>query len=144
MRKLALGVFLILIVGACASVKPMPIRVGEGCFLCRDPILDKRLAAQLIGGSLATNFETPGCLATYLVEHPADQGVVFVTDFVSGSMVEAPAAVYVPTLESASGKRDYIAFKEATDAQSEATARSTSPVAWDVVLERARQGQRGN
>lgn len=144
MRKLALGAFLVLVVGACASVKPMPIRTGEGCFLCRRPILDRRLAAQMIGGRLATNFQAPGCLAAYLVEHPADQGPVFVTDFATGDMVEAPAAVYVPTVERYTGERDYIAFVDRTAAQTEAAARSTSPVAWDAVLEQARKARPGN
>ncbi|OFW16923.1 MAG: hypothetical protein A3F69_05400 [Acidobacteria bacterium RIFCSPLOWO2_12_FULL_66_10] len=144
MRKLALGVFLILVAGACASVKPMPIRTGELCFRCRRPILETRLAAQTIGGGLASNFRAPGCLAKYLADHPGDHSTMFVTDFASGRMIQAEAAVYVPTVDRDNGERDYIAFSDRTTAQSEATARSTSLVSWDAVLEQARQAQRGN
>lgn len=144
MRKLALGAFLILVVSACASVKPMPIRTGEGCFLCRRPIANLRLAAQVVTGGIASNFHAPGCLAAYLVGHPGDQGVVFVTDFASGKIVQAAQAVYVPTLNRDNGERDFLAFADAAMAQSEATARTTSPVSWDAVLTQARQSQNGH
>jgi len=140
MRKLALGAFLVLVVTACASVKPLPIRTGEGCFLCRRPITNLRLAAQIVGGGLSSNFQAPGCLAAYLVDHPEDQGVVFVTDFVSGKMVRAAEAVYVPTVNRDNGERDFMAFSDRTMAQSEATERSASLVTWDAVLEQARRG----
>ena len=143
MRRLAVGALLILIAGACASVKPMPIRTGELCFRCRRPIIETRLAAQTVGGGLVSNFRAPGCLAKYLADHP-EPSTVFVTDFASGKMVLAAAAVYVPTVDRNNGEQDYMAFSNRATAQSEATARSTSPVTWDVVLEQARQAQRGN
>jgi hypothetical protein len=144
MRKLALGAFLILVVSACASITPMPIRTGEGCFQCRRPITNLRLASQVIAGGLASNFHAPRCLAAYLVEHPGDQGVAFVTDFPSGKMVQAAAAVYVPTVNRDNGERDFIAFSDRTMAQSEATARSASLFTWDAVLEQVRQARPGN
>jgi len=122
----------------------MPIRTGELCFRCRRPIIDTRLAAQTIGGGLASNFRAPGCLAKYLADHPADQSTAFVTDFASAKMIRAEAAVYVPIVNRDTGEGDYIAFSNRTTAQSEATARSTSLVSWDAVLEQARQAQRGN
>jgi hypothetical protein len=103
-----------------------------------------RLAAQTVTGGLASNFHAPGCLAAYLVDHPGDQGVVFVTDFPSGNMMQAAEAVYVPTLNRENGERDFIAFSDRTMAQSEATARSAALVTWDAVLEQARQARRGN
>jgi hypothetical protein len=122
----------------------MPIQTGEFCFRCRRPISDMRLAAQTIGGGLASNFRAPGCLAKYLATHPDEQGTVFVTDFTSGRMVRAQAAVYVPTVNRDNGEHDFIAFSNRVAAQDEATARSTSFVTWDAVLAEARQAQRGN
>ena len=144
MRKIALGAFLVLVVTACASVKPSPIRTGEGCFLCRRPIVNTHLAAQLVSDGLASNFQAPGCLAAYLVEHPGDQGVAFVADFPSGNMVQAAEAVYVPTVNRDNGERDFLAFSDRAVAQNEATSRSTSPVAWDAVLAQVRQARRAN
>lgn len=140
MRKLALGVFLILVVTACASIKPMPIRTGEGCFQCRRPIANLRLAAQIVGEGVPSNFHAPGCLVAYLVGHPAEHGVVFVTDFPTGRMVPAAEAVYVPTVNRDNGERDFLAFADRTAAQGEATARSASLFTWDAVLEQARRG----
>lgn len=144
MRKLTLGTCLVLVLAACASIKPMPIRTGELCFRCRRPISDTRLAAQTIGGGLVSNFRAPGCMATYIAEHPGDQGAVFVTDFTSGRMVRAEGAVYVPTVNRDNGEHDFIAFSNRVAAQDEATSRSTSFVTWDAVLTQARQAPRGN
>jgi hypothetical protein len=144
LRRLTLGALAVFFAGACSSITPLPIHTGDSCFRCKRPIADTRLATQAIGGGLASSFRTPGCLAKYLADHPAEQNVVFVSDYTGGKMVRAESAVFVPTLNRDNGERDYIAFKDRTAANAEATARETSPVTWIDVLEQAKRDQRGN
>jgi len=145
MRKLTLGAFLVLVVSACASITPMPIRTGEGCAQCRRPINNLHMAAQEVSSGLASNFHAPGCLANYLVEHPAAQdAALFVADFPTGKMVDATKALYVLTVNRDNGERDFIAFENPEMAKSEAATRSTAPLGWDALLAQARQGQLGN
>ena len=144
MRKLALGAVLFLVVSACSAVSPMPIRTGEGCFQCRKPIANLKTAAQVVTEGMASNFDGSSCLAAYLVEHPQDKGAAFVADFPSGKMIPAGEAIYVLNVNRDNGERTYLAFSNATTAQSEATTRSTSPIAWDALLTEARKAQGGN
>lgn len=144
MRKLAVGALTVLLAGGCSSITPLPIRTGELCFRCRRTILDTRLAAQAIGGGLASNFRTSGCLAKYLAAHPEEKNIVFVSDYAGGRMLPAESAVFVPTLDRNNGERDYIAFRHRTAANAEAMARKTSPITWADVLEQERKAQRGN
>ena len=143
-RRIALSALAVFFAGACSSVTPLPIHAGDLCFRCRRPIVDTRLAAQTIGGGLASNFRTPGCLAKYLADHPAEVNIVFVTDYASGKMLLAQSAVFVPTLDRDNGERDYIAFRDHAAANTEAMARQTSPVLWIDVLGQAKSDQRGN
>ncbi|MBI3401880.1 MAG: hypothetical protein HY048_10710 [Acidobacteria bacterium] len=143
-RRFALGALAMFLAGACSSVTPLPIRTGDACFRCKRPIADIRLAAQAIGGGLASNFRTAGCLAKYLADHPDEKNIVFVSDYAGGKMVLAESAVYVPTLNRDNGERDYMAFKDRAAANAEAVARQTSPVTWADVLAQAKKDQRGN
>jgi hypothetical protein len=141
---LALTALAMFFSGACSSITPLPIHTGDLCFRCKRPIAETRLAAQTIGGGLASNFRTPGCLAKYLADHPAERNVVFVSDYAGGKMMRAESAVFVPTLNRDNGERDYMAFKDRVAANAEATARQTTTVTWIDVLEQATKDQRGN
>ena len=131
----AAGVALVLVLSACNSVTPVPLRGGEVCYRCRRLILDTRVAAQTVG-TLATNFKTAGCLAKYLAVHPEETNEAFVTDYESGKLIRASSATFVPTVDPASGERDVVAYR--SEAAAAATVRQGSTLTWDEVLEQAR------
>ncbi len=108
---------------ACASVKPVPVQIGDRCLGCRRAIGDVRVAAEMIDGLRAPfPFRTPACLARYIKGH-ADQQVtaLFVTDRTSGKMVLVGDAWFVPTVipvpDRKFGEADYAAFLSKADAE---------------------------
>jgi len=144
MSRVHIAVIGALLVSACSSVTPFPIRTGDVCFRCRRVISDERLGAETVGGGLASKFRAPGCLARYLADHPNDTSAVFVTDYTSGKFVSAENAFFVQTMDRNTGERDYIAYKDRAAAGAEAFSRRTSAVTWAAVLEQTKKDQRGN
>jgi hypothetical protein len=123
---------------ACTTVRPVKINAGEQCFRCRRTIIETRLAAERITG-FVEKFRAPGCMANYVVSNPVDNAPIFVTDYSTGTMVDANAASFVPViLDDITGERDYRAYALRPDAVSAAEQLHTVPIDWHTVLERAR------
>jgi hypothetical protein len=129
-----------LAVVSCTSVAPVKVSTGEQCFRCRRTIMDTRFAGETIDpNGFVSKFRAPGCMAKYLEAHPDERGTTFVTDYATGKMVNPDAALFVPVLiDPNSGEREYQAYLQKADAAAAAIREHTVPVAWSVVLEKAR------
>jgi copper chaperone NosL len=122
-----------LLVSACASVSPIPIRAGDVCFHCRRTIVDPSLAAEVISDQgHAFKFSSVTCLTEYLREHP-EEGVraTFVTDHARGRLFAAGDAYYVrfvsdPTI----GQVDFAAYRDKAAASAFAAKNKTTPIDW--------------
>jgi hypothetical protein len=134
----ATGVALALVMTACSSVTPVPLRGGEVCYRCRRLILDTRVAAQTVG-TLATNFRTAGCLAKYLAAHPEETNAVFVTDYESGKLMPASSGAFVPTTDPNTGEEDFVVYRK-----NAAAAKQTPALTWAEVLDQAKAATSAN
>jgi len=93
--SLALPVVLL----ACSSVAPIKVAAGDQCFRCRRYISNERVAAETIDSNrFVSKFRGPGCMAKYLVSHPDQRPIIFVTDYTSGRMITPERAFYVSEL----------------------------------------------
>jgi hypothetical protein len=121
----------------CSSVKPLPVIAGDRCFRCQRPIDDVRLAGELIDGAgHASKFRTPGCMAKYLADHPNELYTgIFVTDHSTGKFIEAADATFARVTQStASMEKEYLAFKDAGDAEAIAKKEGGTIATWDQVV----------
>jgi hypothetical protein len=135
----ALAVLALIPLGSCTSATPVKVTAGDQCFRCRRTIPDERVASEIISANFVSKFRAPGCMAKYIVDHPADGGTVFVTDYTTGKMIAPEAAYFVPlTVNVNTGERDYRAYRLKTVADLAAADLNTTPVDWTTVLERAR------
>jgi hypothetical protein len=126
-------------VASCSTIQPVRVNAGESCFRCQRTISDTRLAGERIAGFIE-KFRAPGCMAKYIVNNPGDRGPVYVTDFRTGTMLDANAAFFVPVVvDPQTGERDYRAYARKPEADAAALELKTSTVRWNAVLERARQ-----
>lgn len=127
---------------SCSSVAPVKVVTGDQCFRCRRPIVNQRFAAETIAGDRArfvSKFRGPGCMAKYLVEHPDEKAVIYVTDHASGRMIGPAAAFFVPEIvDRSTGETEYRAYGQEADAQTAAAELHTTPLSWDAVLDKAR------
>ena len=71
---------------------PQTIAEGETCFKCRRTIVEHKLAAEIMDRNLPTKYRSPGCMAAYAAQHPSKDSRYYVTDFVSGGLIEAERA----------------------------------------------------
>src|SRR5689334_21067722 len=101
--------FLAAAMTSCSAMAPVKVNAGDQCFRCRRSIIDERLAAETIDANgFVSKFRAPGCMAKYLVAHPNETGIVFVTDYVTGRMISPDAAFFVPVLlDRNTGEREY-------------------------------------
>ncbi len=125
---------------SCSSVKPVQVNAGDTCYRCRRVILETRLAAEMVDpNGLAYKFKAPGCMAKYLGEHPSEKGVLFVTDFATGHMIDPARASFVSVIvEENSMERDYRAYLNKADASAFAAQVKTTAVDWNAVLQKAK------
>lgn len=124
---------------SCSSIKPVAVHEGDVCFRCRRTISDAKLAGELLDGPrFASKFRTPGCLATYLADHPTETGTIFVTDYATGGMMRPDGAFFVPFVNRDTGERDYRAYKAKSDADAAAAEVHSELVGWKAVLDKAR------
>ena len=118
----------------------LPDTIGEGeiCFRCRQVITHARLAAEMLDGSLPTKYRTSGCMARYVAEHPGTAARYFVTDYRSGTLIDAERAWFVPVLiNDRTGERDYQAYLSRAAAEAMAGATDATAIRWATVVRRA-------
>ena len=127
---------------SCSSVAPVKVMAGDQCFRCRRYITNDRLATETIVGDrsyFVSKYRGPGCMAKYLVAHPDEKPVIYVTDYTSGRMIRPGAAFYVPeVVDRHTNETEYRAYRQQADADAAAAELHTTPVSWDTVLDQAR------
>ncbi len=135
MRAAPLVAFALMLT-ACSSARPVPIRAGDVCFHCRQTITDPSLAVEFISpAGQPFKFSSVGCLTEYLRDHPNETvKAIFVTDHARGKMLEADEAWYVkfpvvPRLNL----YDYAAFREKAAAEQFAAKHQSQVVDWEAV-----------
>jgi len=141
--RIAAILALALLVCACGSVTPVPVKVGEVCETCEKQITDLRFAAEAItqqGDVL--KFRTPECLATYVRLHPEAIAAKFVTDYTSGRFIRPESATYVRTIiDENTRERSYAAFAQVNDAVKFAKDQLSSPIDW-LMIQRMSAGKK--
>lgn len=128
---------LLLLVGACASTSPVPIRAGDVCFHCRRAIVDTRMAAEAISqAQRAYKFSSVACLKEYLKEHPNEEfRAIFATDYARDKFVEVDKARFVKiTIDERTKAVDYVAFRFQEAATAFADQKQAPIIGWQEVL----------
>jgi hypothetical protein len=125
---------------ACSTVAPVKIAAGDQCFRCRRYIHEERVATETIDSNrFVSKFRGPGCMAKYLVGHPAERPTIYVTDYATGKMIAPGAAFYVTEIvDRKTGETDYRAYREKADADAYAAQAHATPIDWNSVLDKAR------
>jgi hypothetical protein len=78
-------------------------------------------------------------MAAYVAAHPGTDSRYFVTDFVSGGLVDARRAFFVPVVVNGrTGERDYRAYYSHGMADIAAQVLGVPVVRWQVVVAQAR------
>ena len=127
----------VVMIGACASTSPVPIRAGDTCFHCRRAITDTRMAAEAISqGQRAYKFSSVGCLKQYLAEHPNEEfRAIFVTDYARDKFVDVDKARFVKiTVDTRTNATDFVAFRFRDAAEAFADERGATVIGWQDVL----------
>jgi len=117
--------------------KPANIQAGEGCWRCKQPIRDFKIAAQLLADNgFAQKFRTIHCMSTWVGQQKANpEGTFYVTDYASGKWVRADRASFVRTIVNRNTMAlDYLAFKDDAAAERAAAEAKTSIESWEQVL----------
>jgi hypothetical protein len=125
-----------ILAASCTSFKPVAIHSGDVCDRCRRVITNVALAGEIVDtNGMASRFRTPGCMATYLKEHPERANAIYVTDYATGKMIPARSARFVRIIvDNGTLERDYAAFESAPQAAAFAIARKSESVDWSFVL----------
>jgi hypothetical protein len=134
---LVVGLALAVVV-ACSSVKPVPIRVGDICEECSQPIENVKIAAEIVrpAGSLPLKFRTVSCMARYLQEHSDTPGTLFVTDYATGRLFEARLATFVKgQIDENTRAMDYYAFSDVKAAVAFGKKNDESSTDWPAILQ---------
>lgn len=126
-----------LVVGLRAA-PPQTIGEGEICFRCHHVIANAKLAAEIMDGNLPTKYKTPGCMASYVASHPSRGSRYFVTDFVSGGLIDVEHAYFVPVvINDMTNELDYRAYYSRGMADIAAQVLGVQVVRWGTLVERA-------
>ena len=121
------------------AAPPQTIGEGEVCYRCHRVIANARLAAEIMDRNLPTKYKTAGCMAAYVATHPSDASRYYVTDFVSGGLIEAGHAFFVPVVvNDKTNDRDYRAYLSRGMAEIAAQVLGVEVIRWNAVVERAR------
>jgi hypothetical protein len=125
---------------ACSAVGPVKVQSGDQCVRCRRIIQEPKVAAEIVNtGGLIEKFRGPGCMAKYLATAPTGQADIYVTDYVSGKLINANGASYVPVLlDRYTGETDYRAYKLRADAVAASQELGAVIFDWSAVLAKAR------
>jgi hypothetical protein len=139
LRTVGLALLSLAVISSCA---PAPVKLvgGEQCFRCRRSVNNRRVATEAIYSDhtrLVAKFRGPGCMAQYLVDHPAEKPVIYVTDYTSGRMFAPTKMSFVAELlDRDTGETDYRAYRHEEDAKAAAIELHATPISWDAVLEK--------
>jgi hypothetical protein len=136
--RLAAILALALLVCACGSLTPVPIKAGDTCDSCGKMITNVKIAAEAISpkGSVV-KFRTPDCLAKYARAHPEEVEAKFVTDYRTGRFIRPESATYVRAMvDEETFERAYVAFGNVKDAVDFGKQNSSMPVDW-LAIQRA-------
>lgn len=118
---------------------PQTIGAGEVCYGCRHVITNARLAAEIMDRNLPTKYRTSGCMAEYVAGHPSAHSRYYVTDFVSGGLIEAEHAYFVEVvINDMTNERDYRAYYSHGMADIAAQVLNVKILRWDDLLDRAK------
>jgi hypothetical protein len=130
------GSFL-LIIQSCSSVTPVAIRAGDICEGCRRTIDNVKIAAEIVppAGRLPLKFRTVSCMARYVHEHGNTDGVVIVTDYENGRLIQARSAIFVKSeIDDNTKALDYYAFRDVKSAVAFAKKTGGSSSDWPSIL----------
>lgn len=125
------------------SCAPGPVKLtgSDYCYRCRRYISNERLASETVGGNprFVAKFRGPGCMAKYLVDHPEDTAVVYVTDYTSGKMIRPAKALFVSeVVDRNTGETEYRTYRNEADARAAAAELNAPALTWEEVLDGAR------
>jgi hypothetical protein len=119
---------------------PQTIGEGEVCYKCHHVITSAKLAAEIMDRNLPTKYRTAGCMAAYAAAHPSNDARYYVTDFVSGGLIEAEHAFFVPVvINDKTNERDYRAYYSRGMADIAAQVLGVQVVRWDALVKNARE-----
>ena len=123
---------------ACSSIRPVAIRAGDICDGCRRPIQNVKIAAEIVPSTgLALKFRTVSCMARYLNQHEDAATAQFVTDYQTGHMIRAQAAIYVKSeIDDNTKELDYYAFSDVPSAVAFGRKSGGSATDWPAILKR--------
>jgi nitrous oxide reductase accessory protein NosL len=125
----------VLLMCACGSLSPVPVRAGDICDSCGKVITDVKIAGEAISprGSVM-KFRTAECLAKYTREHPENVAAKFVTDYKSGRFIRPESATYVhAVVDENTREMAYVAFSAVNDAVEFGKQQMSPPVDWLMI-----------
>lgn len=136
---------LALIVCACGSFSPQPIRAGDICEGCKKQITNVRFAGEVITKQgLVLKFRTPECLATYTRANADAVSSKFVTDYQTGRLIRPEGANYVRTvLDDNTREMTHAAFSQVSDAVKFGKDQMSAPVDW-LAIQRMSANKKSN
>lgn len=119
---------------------PESIAEGEICYRCRRVITEDRLAGEILTPDVPLKYKAPLCMARFVVSTPlSDRARILVTDFVTGALIPADRAWYVPIIvDRHTHEAEYKAYRSRKVAEEAAGDLGTKTVRWDSVLAHAR------
>jgi hypothetical protein len=116
----------VLLMCACGSLSPVPVRAGDICDSCGKVITDVKIAGEAISPR--------GCLAKYTREHPENVAAKFVTDYKSGRFIRPESATYVhAVVDENTREMAYVAFSAVNDAVEFGKQQMSPPVDWLMI-----------
>lgn len=138
MRTALPFVVVLLIVGACTSVRPVAIKAGDICEDCHQAITNTKIAAEIVEpNGLAMKFKTVSCMARFASRRQMENAAFFATDYQTGKLIPVHRAVFVRgEIEPDTKTLDYIAFADVRPAVEFGRANGSSPVDWPAIVQR--------
>jgi len=142
MRTVLPLVVVLLVAGACSSIRPVAINAGDICEDCHQAIQDTKLAAEIVEpNGLAMKFKTVSCMARFASRRQTEGAAMFVTDYQTGKLFPVHRAVFVRgEIDPGTRALDYVAFSDVRPAVEFGKAHGSSPVDWPQILQRVGAG----
>lgn len=141
MRALTVLCVAVVVAGCSVPRKPLAVVSGEGCWRCKHPITDRKIAAEFVADNgFPQKFRTVHCMSTWIAQQSEEpEGVFYVTDYATGKWIRASRASFVRTIVNRNSMAvDYVAFFNEDEARREAAQANTQIENWEQVLARGR------